>query len=189
MLKYIPGTALSCESAAIQSAYEIIKPFFSITNGITLAQVRELTGLETSTIQNWVRRGWVASPVNKRYGERHVIRIILINSIRRSMRIDRVIALMAYINGDVEDTSDDTVSDAVLFNEFCAAVFECDKRQTYDPQQIDSIINTRLDEITYLEGEGKAKLKITLRIMVQAFLAALLQDKIDEEFKNYLPDV
>ncbi len=186
MLKYIPGTALSCNESSTQSAYEIIKPFFSLTSGITLAQVRELTGLETSTIQNWVRRGWVASPINKRYGERQVIRIILINSIRRSMRIDMVISLMTYINGDVEDVSDDTVSDAALFDEFCAAVFECDKRQTYDPRQIESIIDTRLDEIDYLEAEGKIKLKNTLKIMVQAFLAALLQEKVDEEFNKLL---
>ncbi len=182
MIKYIPGTVLNFDSNRHSCAFDVIRPFFALTNGITLAQVRELTGLETSTIQNWVKRGWVPSPINKRYGERQIVRIILINSIRRAMQIEKVINLMAYINGDVEDTSDDVVSDEVLFNEFCKAVYLSDKAHTYDTDVIGAIVQEQVSHIPDLDDVGKTKLQKTLQIMVLAFMAAQIQDNIDEEF-------
>ncbi len=183
MIKYIPGTVLTFDSSKNSCAFDVIKPFFALTNGITLAQVRELTGLETSTIQNWVKRGWVPSPINKRYGERQIVRIILINSIRRSMKIEQVINLMAYINGDVEDTSDDVVSDEVLFNEFCRAVYLSDKAHTSDNEVIGAIVSEQVSHVPGLDEIGRDKLQRTLRIMVLAFLAAQLQDEVDAELE------
>lgn len=184
MLAFIPGTAIQFDEQAQRSAYSVIKPFFSLTNGITLAQVRELTGLEKSTIQNWVKRGWVASPVNKGYGERQIFRIILINSIRRSMQIEKVITLMAYINGSVEDASDDIISDGRLFDEFCRAVYLCDQEGIYDSERIREIVDEQVSQIPDIDDEGKNKLKKALQIMVLAFIAAQLQDRTDEEFSN-----
>jgi len=181
MIKYIPGTVLDFDSSKSSCAFDVIKPFFALTNGITLAQVRELTGLETSTIQNWVKRGWVPSPINKRYGERQIVRIMLINSIRRAMQIENVINLMAYINGDVEDTSDDVVSDEVLFNEFCKAVYLSDKSNAYDNEVIGAIVGEQVSHVPNLDEVGKEKLQKTLQIMVLAFLAGQIKDRIDEE--------
>ena len=181
MIKYIPGTVLDFDSSKSSCAFDVIKPFFALTNGITLAQVRELTGLETSTIQNWVKRGWVPLPINKRYGERQIVRIMLINSIRRAMQIENVINLMAYINGDVEDTSDDVVSDEVLFNEFCKAVYLSDKSNAYDNEVIGAIVGEQVSHVPNLDEVGKEKLQKTLQIMVLAFLAGQIKDRIDEE--------
>ena len=181
MIKYIPGTVLEFDSNKNSCAFDVIKPFFALTNGITLAQVRELTGLETSTIQNWVKRGWVPSPINKRYGERQIVRIMLINSIRRAMQIENVINLMEYINGDVEDTSDDVVSDEVLFNEFCKAVYLSDKSNAYDNEVSGAIVREQVSHVPGLDETGKEKLQRTLQIMVLAFLAGQIKDRIDEE--------
>ena len=187
MIKYIPGTVLDFDSKRNSCAFDVIKPFFAFTNGITLAQVRELTGLETSTIQNWVKRGWVPSPINKRYGKRQIVRIMLINSIRRSMKIENVINLMTYINGDVEDTSDDVVSDEILFNEFCKAAYMCDTSHTCDFDVIKTIISEQVTHIPDLDETGKTKLQKTLQVMTLAFLAAQLQDKTDEELSDIFP--
>lgn len=184
MLKYIPGTVIQFDEEARRSAYNVIKPFFALTNGITLAQVKELTGLEKSTIQNWVKRGWVASPENKIYRERQIFRIILINSIRRAMQIEKVITLMAYINGSVEDASDDVLNDGKLFDEFCRAVDLCDRAHTYDSDKIIEIVEKQVSQIPDIDDDGKIKLKKTLQIMVMAFIASQIQDKTDEEFNN-----
>lgn len=189
MITNIPGTALKYDRGSGVGAYSVIRPFFSVTNGMTLAQVRELTGLETSTIQNWVKRGWVAPPINKRYGEQTVVRIILINSVRRSMQIDMVIKLMEYINGDVVDTSDDVVSDGVLFDEFCKAVYRCDETCSYDSEVIDKIIAEQVGMIADLDDEGRFKLHKTLQIMVLAYLAAQIQDNLYEEYDNHVRSV
>lgn len=107
MLKNIPGTALEWNDALSKNAFAVLSPVLSVTKGLTLAQLKELTGLEGSTIQNWVKRGWVERPSGKRYGERQIVRIILINMLRSSMQLEKIIALMRYINGEVDDRSDE----------------------------------------------------------------------------------
>ena len=100
MLELIPGTVLNFNSVAADNCYSVIAPLLTVTKGLTLAQVRELTGLEASTIQNWVKRGWVKNPEGKRYGEEQVMRIILINMMRGSMQLEQIAFLMSYINQD-----------------------------------------------------------------------------------------
>ena len=51
--------------------FEAIRPAFVVTGGLMLSQVVEMTGLGSSTIQNWIKRGWIMSPVDKKYSERH----------------------------------------------------------------------------------------------------------------------
>ncbi len=63
MTDLIPGTALAKSLQTGESAFAAIEPILTATGGLTLAQVEGLTGLNGSTIQNWVKRGWVAAPV------------------------------------------------------------------------------------------------------------------------------
>ena len=68
MFQTLPGTLLERRQTDGRGAYSLIQPILSLTKGLTLSQIRELTGLENSTVQNWVKRGWVANPKSKRYG-------------------------------------------------------------------------------------------------------------------------
>ncbi len=93
-------------------------------DGLSLGQVCSLTGLEQSTIQNWIKRGFVPHPERKRYFERHLARILLIDAMRDCMLIERVGALMAYINGNADDTADDCIGEEALYELFYHAVHE-----------------------------------------------------------------
>ena len=95
--------------------FEAIRPAFAVTGGLMLSQVVEMTGLGGSTIQNWIKRGWVMSPVDKKYSERQVARILIINMLRKSMQLENILRLMECVNGDVEDQSDDIIMDADLY--------------------------------------------------------------------------
>lgn len=175
----IPGTVISYTEGNENNVYGLIEPVFKATGGLTLSQVREITGLETTTIQNWVKRGWVMKPENKRYKERHVIRIILINSIRGSIHIEKIIRLMEYINGDVEDTSDDLVPDSTLFNLFFKTVWQCEKENISDCDKRLEIINNEVEKIDYLQGDGKKRLSSSLLIMNLAYQSAVLRQKAE----------
>ena len=59
----IPGTTVSYKEGNENNVYGLIEPVLKATGGLTLAQVRKITGLETTTIQNWVKRGWVMKAV------------------------------------------------------------------------------------------------------------------------------
>ena len=70
----IPGTVLQ---APRQEAAHIPEQFRSmfLAGGIVLSQVSAITGLENYTVQNWVKRGFLTPPQNKRYTLRQLCRI------------------------------------------------------------------------------------------------------------------
>ncbi len=175
-MQYIPGTTLSFNSAASEDCFSLISPLLTVTKGLTLAQVRELTGLETSTVQNWIKRGWVKNPTEKRYGEEQVMRIILINMMRGSMQMEQIAFLMSYINGSVEDRSDDILPDRELFNILCSIIYECEQKSLYDTSEIDIIIESHLKNVTLRDDVSKTKLKTALRATVLAILSTRMRD-------------
>ncbi len=181
-MNYIPGTALKFNSVAKDDCFSLIAPLLTVTKGLTLAQVRELTGLETSTIQNWIKRGWVKNPEEKRYGEEQVMRIILINMMRGSMQMEQIAFLMNYINGSVEDRSDDILPDRELFNILCSVIYKCENNAVYDTEKLDIIIDESIKNLVLRDDVSKRKLKTALRAMVLAILSTRMRDLAQKAF-------
>lgn len=182
MLELIPGTVLNFNSVAADNCYSVIAPLLTVTKGLTLAQVRELTGLEASTIQNWVKRGWVKNPEGKRYGEEQVMRIILINMMRGSMQLEQIAFLMSYINGSVEDRSDDILPDRELFNFLCSIIYTCQQNAVADTEYLDRVIDNRLEHAKISDGVSRKKLRTALRAMVLAILATQMKELAQKAF-------
>ena len=67
MKRLIPGTTIKYTEQARNSAFSLISPVLEATGGLTLSQLSKLTGLEGSTIQNWIKRGCVSSTKGKKY--------------------------------------------------------------------------------------------------------------------------
>ena len=74
---------------------------------------RELT---SSTLQNWIKRGWVENAPLKRYTVDQVAHILIINMLRSCVQLDHIAFLLHYINGRVDDRSDDIIRDSVLYD-------------------------------------------------------------------------
>ena len=186
MLEKIPGTALPFNISAAENCYLLISPLLTVTKGLTLSQVTELTGLETSTIQNWVKRGWVKNPEGKRYGEEQVMRIILINMMRGSMQLEQIAFLMAYINGSVEDRADDILPDKDLFNVLCNIIYICEQSSALDMEHLDKIIENQIDKTKINDAISVKKLKTALRAMVLAFLSTQIRDMAQKAFMQLI---
>lgn len=178
----LPGTALACGNA--NDAFAVIEPIFAITKGLTLSQVVSVTGLSGSTIQNWIKRGWVAAPKGKRYGKRQVVRIILINMLRSVMRLEDIICLLCYINGNVEDESDDMIPEDILYSHLCSIIAQMKKLKTASNEVICLIIDSRLDGQQTLGSDAKKKLKSALLIMALAYQASSLKELSNAEFNK-----
>ena len=110
--KMVPGTAIPYADS--NGMFAMFRPLIRATDGLTLGQVCAITGLEVSTIQNWVKRKFVPRPVEKKYHERQLARILLISALRDGMKIDAIGELMTMVNGDADDVSDDIISEALL---------------------------------------------------------------------------
>lgn len=177
MLRTVPGTVLPWTDGLQQNAFAVLSPVLAVTKGLTLSQLRELTGLEGSTIQNWVKRGWVERPTGKRYGEQQIVRIVIINMLRNSMQLDKIIALMTYINGQVDDRSDDIIPDRELFSLLCAVIHEADEQQTTNREKLAEIIEQHLSQYHGPNADSKEKLERAVLCMVLGFVASELKNR------------
>lgn len=110
----IPGTVLTGEREKADNIEGLFQSLF-LAGGLTLSQVASITGLESYTIQNWVKRGFLPPPQGKRYDMEQVCRLININILKGNMPLEQIIHLMSYLNGSLTDESDDLVDDTMLF--------------------------------------------------------------------------
>ena len=151
-----------------------------------LTQIREVSGIDGSTLQNWTKRGWVANSKLKKYDINQVAHILIINMLRSCMQLDKIASLIQYINGDIDDRSDDIIADSVLYDYICKIL---DNLMTYEVCSIGSVKH-EIDTVTvdYIERVPGAKERLTnaLEIIVVAYYAALIKkysdSKLDEIF-------
>lgn len=182
MIDCIPGTVLEFKKSAAQDCYSVIAPLLTVTGGLTLSQVKAVTGLHASTIQNWVKRGWVKNPENKRYCEEQLIRIILINMMRGSMQMEQIAFLMSYINGSVEDRSDDILPDRELFNILCSIIYACDSHSVTDARYLDKKIDESISRAQIFDDTSKKKLKAAIKAMVLAYISSKIRELAQDAF-------
>lgn len=177
MLDKIPGTALPADADSLQNPFLKLEALLTSTGGLTLSQVCTSCGLESSTIQNWVKRGLVANPQNKRYSEVQIMRIILINMMRGAMCLDSIGELMSYVNGSVEDRSDDIIPDRALFCLLCRIIALSEREKTTQKADIQRIIDQELESFEEPFPHSKEKLKKALLIMTLAFISVVIREQ------------
>ena len=116
---FIPGTKLLRSEIGGVTGLEFLAKIFFISDGVMLTQIRDISGIDGSTLQNWTKRGWVANSKLKKYDINQVAHILIINMLRSCMQLDKIASLIQYINGDIDDRSDDIIADSVLYDYIC----------------------------------------------------------------------
>lgn len=183
MSEKLPGTMLDFTPEAARDPFGAVEPLLTVTGGLTLSQVSELTGLETTTIQNWVKRGWVANPRGKRYGEVQLMRIILINIMRGAMQLDEIAEIMTYINGSVEDRSDDIIPDRELFCHLCRVINSASERHVADEiGDLKRLISEELAQYKGPTADATQKLQKALLVMVLAYKSSQTKELAMREY-------
>ena len=180
--KLIPGTTIPYENIN-GSAFSVFVPMINATDGLALGQVCSVTGLEVSTIQNWVKRGYVPHPVKKKYYERHFARILLISALKVSMQIEKIGELMTYVNGDTEDTSDDIISESLLFDYLCETVRELDL-EGYTEDEVRPVIEKVISGYSCPDEGAKERLILALMVMVSAYVSGRIKCASDDYFNR-----
>jgi len=116
--KVSPGMDAYIESE--EKGFAKIQMLLEATGGLSLSQVCAVTGLEGSTIQNWVKRGWVAHPNGKRYEEIHIARILIINALKECIKLEHISLLMEYVTK--AENGETTIKESELFSYLCEAL-------------------------------------------------------------------
>ena len=111
----LPGTVLRANAEDADHVESLFQPMF-LAGGMVLSQVSSITGLEPYIIQNWVKRGFLTPPQCKRYTLRQLCRILNINMLKGVLPMERICGMLTYINGQLDDDSDDTIDDSQLIS-------------------------------------------------------------------------
>lgn len=165
MQRQFPGSTLTYDSSLPGGAELLFSALFA-GGDLMLAQVSHLAGLEPYVIQNWVARGYLPPPVNKRYDRRKLSRILIIRMLRSVLQIEEICRLLRYVNGHLDDTSDDLVDDSALYMALVALTEE-------DPPSMEEVLSA------YKEPFPGARRRVeqVLEIMVLAYRAAVLKEQ------------
>lgn len=161
-----PGTKVPISKVGLLSG------IFTATNGITLSQVCEITGLEASTVQNWIKRGYVNPPVGRKYLKGQVARIILINMLRETMVIEKVAKLLSYVNGNLLDCSDDIMDDSDIYQCLCDIIIPVDVKENADIGKMFAKINEHLGDYIEPYPGAKDRLELALKAITCAWESA-----------------
>ncbi len=168
----IPGTVLTgVRDEAPYVADQFTAMFFG--GGISLGQVATITGLETYTVQNWVKRGFLAKPERKRYSLRQLCRILNINMLKAAMPMEEICRLLEYINGALDNEGDDLIDDSRLY--FMFVQLAAKARYIGGTQNWDDALQEVTEDYDEPVPGARQKLVQVLRIMLTAWVSAQLR--------------
>jgi DNA-binding transcriptional MerR regulator len=177
----VPGTVIPYSKG--NGMFSVFIPMIKATGGLSLSQVCAITGLEASAIQNWVKRGFVAHPVNKKYFERQLARILLISALRSSMKIESIGELMHIVNGSADDESDDIISEEQLYDFLCETVSGLDP-ESVTKVSVDKVVDKVTSRYSPKSAENLERLKSALSVMAYAYMSGVLKQRAESQFNE-----
>lgn len=178
----IPGTILNRDKMDGATGLEFLDKVFFITDKIMLAQIREITGIDGTTLQNWLKRGWVGTPNKKSYTIEHLARILIINMMRDTMQLSRIIFILQYVNGKSEE--DKIVKESVLYGYICKVLDRLSENGEISGAGIDGIISDVLSDYEEpVSGAGR-RLSVGIKVITITYYSALIKAEAEADFRQ-----
>lgn len=168
----IPGTVLQIERENADGVEDMFSSMF-LAGGMVLSQVASITGLEPYTIQNWVKRGFLSPPQHKRYSMNQLCRILHINMLKSVLPLEQICGLLSYVNGMLDNESDDIIGDAQLYFLFVRLASRA--RELDEPAAREQALEAALCQYREPVPGAKERIEKALRIMLIAWLAARMR--------------
>ncbi len=172
---HIPGTKLKKSEMENLTGLAFLKKVFFVSDTVMLTQIRDISGIDSSTLQNWTKRGWVTNAKLKKYDIDQVAHILIINMLRSCMQLDHIAFLIEYINGDVEDPGDDIIRDSILYDYICRILNYITQTGKCSLDSIGRIVEEiTVDYVEPIPG-ATARLNRALEVIVVTYYSALMK--------------
>jgi len=179
-LTQIPGTVLERQKMGGVTGEEFLNKIFYISDGIMLAQIREIAGVDGSTLQNWLKRGWVVNPKNKMYTKEQLARILIINMLRDTMQLSDISFLLTYVNGDTEHPEDDIIPESRLYGYICRLVDMLNDEKTLTQDSLsEQVRECTADYVEKISG-ARRRLNGALEIIIMSLYANVVKHRADQ---------
>ncbi len=82
---------------------------------VEVAQRVSQNDINSTHIQNWVRRQYIPHPEKKKYNREQVANILLINDLRNILSLEQISRLLSFVNESMLDNSDDRIRPTKLY--------------------------------------------------------------------------
>lgn len=179
MVKVLPGTTIEISGLSKDISRVMFDGIFA-AGGITLSQVSVMTGLEPYMIQNWVKRGFVSPPLKRQYTRDQFARIVTLNMLRESLQLDKICEMLSYINGALDDESDNLISDSELYHKYVDVVAEMKGSIIVEKDAIKGAVERAATGYTEpIPGARKRLVKI-LEVMTYAHFSTIARRSAEE---------
>jgi len=166
-----------------------IEMLLEATGGLSLSQVCAVTGLEGSTIQNWVKRGWVEHPVGKRYEEIHIARILIINALKECIKLEHIAMLMNYVNGKSQDGSEAIIKESILYNYLCEALKQSSQTDDHSKSGVETIINNVIKDYSDPNPDSRVRIRKALTLMIFACVCTDVKRRVEAMMGQILTEL
>ncbi len=178
----IPGTVLNREKMGGATGLDFLDKVFYITDRIMLAQIKEITGIDGTTLQNWLKRGWVGSPEKKSYTKEHLSRILIINMMRDTMQLSRIIYLLEFINGKTEQ--DKIISESELYGYTCTVIGKLSSNENGIYVGIDKAIEEVLADYAEPVTGAERRLSVGIKVIALTYCSSLIKAQAETMLDN-----
>ena len=172
----LPGTQLQICREDTGDIQRVLSSLF-LAGGITLSQLCAITGVEAYTVQNWVKRGFLPPPKQKHYDIDQLCRVIHIQILKSVMPMEQVTALLGYVNGRLDDRSDDLIPDSRLYAMFVRLM--ASPGQLFSPQEQEIALSAVICSDTTLCPGAAERVEKALRILLAAWLSLRMRQEAE----------
>ena len=176
MIWTIPGTVLQADRTQAEETERMFRAMF-LAGDIALGQAASISGLEPYTIQNWVRRGFLSPPHNKRYSLNQLCRILNIHMLKGALPMDKICGLLTYINGRLDDERDDLIDDASLYFLFVRLAARAEL--VHGQQAWEAEISRVLQDLPEKQPGANQRVRQVLGVMLAAWLSTTMRQEAE----------
>lgn len=182
----IPGTILGRAEMGGLTGMAFLNQVYMVNEGVMLSGIRKIAGVDGSTLQNWTKRGWVPNAPLKKYNKDQLSYILIINMLRACVQLERIAWLLHYINGDVNDRSDDIVPASELYDLICRALDALDGQDVCTVQNFRPVIDKSLCDYREPVKGAKERLANALEIILASYCASVIKRNSDEKMRELM---
>ena len=185
----IPGTNIKRDQFQGLTGKAFLDQLFVVSDGVMLSQIRKISGIDGSTLQNWTKRGWVANAHYKRYNIDQLAHILLINMLRSCMQLDRIAWLQQYVNGEIEDESDDIITASGLYDAICTVLDYLHAEAECTIDTIRPMIERAIADYVEPVPGARDRLINALEIIIGSYCASMIKRVAEAKMKELMGSV
>jgi len=172
-LTTLPGTTIELPNAQYP-VRQLLSSIF-IPGGLVLSQISGLTGLTPHILQNWVKRGFIPRPVNKKYDITQFCRIAVMNTLKDNLQLEQITHLIDHACRSPNKKIAANVDATSLYCFFTDVLLHSKCSLEHIPYSIDKI----LTDYNEPHSGGKQKLTDIIHAMCTYYIASRIKQSAE----------